>query len=129
LVALKQYINYSGNSEYKEQLIRGYNYYKKTFFLPLGAPRYYHNKLFPVDIHCCAQGIITHAIFGNLEEAEKIANWTLEHMFDAKKGFFYYRKYPSYPIKIPFIRWGQAWMFYALAKLHLAKALLQNSGD
>lgn len=129
LVALKQYIDYSGNSEYKEQLIKGYDYYRKTFFLPSGAPRYYHNKLFPADIHCCAQGIITHTVFGNLEEAEKIANWTLEHMFDDKRGFFYYRKYPSYTIKIPFIRWGQSWMFYALTKLLLAKSLLQNSGD
>ncbi|MBC7330160.1 hypothetical protein H5T88_07360 [bacterium] len=128
LVALKQYIDYSGNSEYEEQLIRGYNYYKKTFFLPSGAPRYYHNKLFPADIHCCAQGIITHTVFGDLEEAEKIANWTLENMYDEKEGFFYYRKYPAYTIKTPFIRWGQAWMFYALTKLLLSKALPHRLG-
>lgn len=117
IVALKEFIRYSGAKEYEEFLQRGYKYYTETFFLPSGAPKYYHNKIFPMDIHCCAQGIITHALMGDFAKAHLIANWTLENMFEKDKGFFYYRKLPAYTIKIPFIRWGEAWMFYALTIL------------
>ncbi len=117
IIALREFIRYSGRVECEEALYKGYEYYTKTFFLPSGAPRYYPDKLFPMDIHCCAQGIITHAIMGDLEKAKKIALWTLENMFNKEKGFFYYRKLPAYTIKIPFIRWGQAWMFHALSTL------------
>jgi len=33
------------------------------------------------------------------------------------EGFFYYQKWKWYTNKIPYIRWSQAWMFYALAYL------------
>ncbi|MBC7327418.1 delta-aminolevulinic acid dehydratase [bacterium] len=118
IVALREFINYTGESSpYESHLRRGYDYYKRTFFLPSGAPRYYHNKLFPMDIHCSAQGIITHTLMGDIERAKKIAEWTIENMFNPQKGFFYYRKLPAYTIKIPFIRWGEGWMFYALTYL------------
>ncbi len=45
--------------------------------------------------------------------ADKVLNWTIANMQD-KKGYFYYQKYRFYKIKIPYIRWSQAWMFYAL---------------
>ncbi len=115
IVALKEFIRYTGERGYEEALHKGFHYYTTTFFLTSGAPRYYHNKLFPMDIHCCAQGIITHTWMGDLEKAEQIANWALENMFDKERGFFYYRKFPAYTIKVPFIRWGEAWMFYALS--------------
>lgn len=114
IVALKDFIDYSGEKAYQEALLRGFNYYTKTFFLSNGAPRYYHNKIFPMDIHCCAQGIITHTAMGYFEKADKIALWAFDNLFDKKKGFFYYRKLPAYVIKIPFIRWGEAWMHFAL---------------
>ncbi len=48
-------------------------------------------------------------------------------------GFFYYRKYPWFTNKIPFIRWGQAWMLLALSELvpevtrdHEAKDSIQS---
>lgn len=117
IVALKEFIRHSGQTEYERALYKGYEYYTKSFFLSSGAPRYYHDRLFPIDIHCCAQGIITHTIMGDLEKAERIAEWTLENMFDQKRGFFYYRKLPAYTVKIPFIRWSEAWMFYALTTI------------
>ena len=46
--------------------------------------------------------------------AHKIAEWTINNM-SSKKGFFYYRKYKWYTIKIPYMRWSQAWMLLALS--------------
>ena len=52
--------------------------------------------------------------------ADKIARWALENMQD-KKGYFYYQKTKWYTNRIPYIRWSQAWMFYALAHLLAAQ--------
>ena len=50
-----------------------------------------------------------------LELGKKIAEWTIENMQD-ENGYFYYRIYKSgYISKIPFIRWGQAWMLRGLS--------------
>jgi len=48
--------------------------------------------------------------------SEKIAKWTIENMQD-EIGYFYYQKWPFLTNKIPYMRWGQAWMMYALATL------------
>jgi hypothetical protein len=48
---------------------------------------------------------------------EKVAGWTLAHM-QAPEGYFYYRQQKDGKIStIPYIRWGQAWMLWALAKM------------
>ena len=51
-----------------------------------------------------------------LPTAERVAAWTIENMRDSE-GFFYYQLREGETVKTPFIRWGQAWMAYALAKL------------
>ena len=81
-----------------------------------------YDSIYPVDIHSCSQGIITFyelSDFNNkyLDLANKIALWTIKNMQDTN-GYFYYRLYKSgYMSKIPFIRWGQAWMLRALSYL------------
>lgn len=45
----------------------------------------------------------------------KIAKWAINNMQD-NKGYFYYQKTRWYTNKIPYMRWSQAWMFYALAQ-------------
>jgi hypothetical protein len=51
--------------------------------------------------------------------ARKIAKWAIENIQD-KNGYFYYQKTRFYTNKISYIRWSQAWMFYALS-LYIAK--------
>jgi hypothetical protein len=48
--------------------------------------------------------------------ARKIAGWAIANMQD-EKGYFYYQKGRWITNKIPYIRWSQAWMFYALSLL------------
>ena len=40
----------------------------------------------------------------------------MTNMLDAQ-GFFYYQKRKNGTVKTPYMRWGQAWMAYALARL------------
>ena len=126
LDSLKRYIDSTGDEAFRENLGRGYEYFKKTFFEPSGRPRYYHDKAFPVDIQCASQAIDTFSFFAEedadaLSLASQIASWTLENMQD-NRGYFYYRQYPLITAKTPYFHWGQATMFKALAHLLLRLA-------
>lgn len=105
----------------QEELEKGIAYYEANHFLADGTARMTKKSTFPVDIHSCAQGIITFtALSGRnlryLETAQRVAGWTIRHMQDAD-GHFYYRVNRRYTSRIAYIRWGQAWMHRALAAL------------
>ncbi|HEY5742753.1 MAG TPA: glycosyltransferase [Terrimicrobiaceae bacterium] len=121
LDSLKRYIESTGDESFRENLNRGYDYFKRTFFEPSGRPRYYHKSTYPIDIQCASQAIDTFCFFAAedpeaLSLAERVARWTIENMQD-RKGYFYYRQYPLLTAKTPYFHWGQATMFKALAHL------------
>jgi hypothetical protein len=103
--------------------MRGYEYWKNTFFLPDGTPRYYSNKSLPIDIQCSSQAIDTLTLFRDLDPealplALKVAKWTIGNMQD-RSGYFYYRRYSRHLVnKTPTLHWGQATMLCALAGLY-----------
>ena len=113
----------TGDDRFVENMMNGYAYWKKTFFLPDGTPRYYDHKTLPIDIQCSSQAIDTLVFFhdvdpDNLPLALSVAKWTIEHMQDPT-GYFYYRRYSSLLVnKTPTLHWGQATMLCALAGLY-----------
>jgi hypothetical protein len=123
LDSFKYYIESTGDEHFEQNLARGYEYWKNTFFLREGIPRYYHHKTRPVDIQCCSQAIDTLVFFHDrdpesLALALKVANWTIKHMQD-RSGYFYYRRYSQSIVnKTPTLHWGQATMLCALAGLY-----------
>ena len=119
LIALKTWMDATGEILWPDELKKAYHYYLDVFWLANGAPKYYNTSIYPMDVHCSAQGIVTCLKLQEHDErsipmAEKIADWAIENMQD-KKGYFYYQKQKYYTNKIPYIRWSQAWMFYALS--------------
>ncbi len=105
---------------------KGLEFYRSQQFTAEGQSLWRYPKRFPVDIHNQAQGIITFSKQRKLNPdypvfAAKIADWTLYSMFDQKKGYFYYRKYPFFTNRIPFVRWSNAWMLVALVELAMRK--------
>jgi len=123
LDSLKHYAEGTGDHQFDQTLMIGYQYWKSKFFLPDGTPKYYDYKTLPIDIQCCSQAIDTLVFFhyrdpDSVELAQKVARWTIEHM-QARSGYFYYRKYHSPLInKTPTLHWGQATMLSALAGLY-----------
>lgn len=95
---------------------RGLGYWLSRFFLANGTPKYYNNSVYPIDVHAAAAAIVTLCEVRHLDMARKVAQWTIEHMRDTD-GFFYYQLRKRIAINTPFMRWGQAWMAYALARL------------
>ena len=121
LVALKNWMDFTGEKSWDKELKNACKYFLDTFWLENGCPKYYNNSLYPIDIHCSAQGIVTCLKLRDYDDrsvslAKKIAQWAIENMQD-KTGYFYYQKTRWYTNKIPYMRWSQAWMFYALAQL------------
>lgn len=122
LETLDYFIRYSGDDEFEENLVRGYDFYINTFFEENGTPRYYDHKTRPLDIQCASQGIQTLVNLRRLnprsvEVAAKVARWTIANMQDPT-GYFYFRKYPLITNKTPTMHWGQATMFSAMATLY-----------
>jgi hypothetical protein len=78
------------------------------------------DRQYPVDIHGCAQGVITFSLLQRhrgegRQLADKVLNWTLCNMWDPKTGWFYYQKRRFYRTAIRELRWCQGWMSFALA--------------
>jgi len=121
LVALKDWMDSCGDFIWEDKLINAYRYFLDTFWHHDGCPKYYHNSLYPIDIHCSAQGIVTCERLKeydrrSMEMAHKIGRWAITNMQD-KEGYFYYQKTRFYTNKTPYIRWNQAWMMYGLSRL------------
>jgi hypothetical protein len=121
LCALRSICQQAKVSEFEKHIRLGFKFYRKYFFRNDGAPRYFHNCTYPIDIHNVAQSIITLTDLRDLDEgnitlANAVFSWAMANLRD-EKGYFYYRKLRFGTIKIPYMRWGQAWMLLALSAL------------
>jgi hypothetical protein len=125
LDCFKYYLESTGDDRFVEKMMAGYNYWKKTFFLPDGTPKYYDHKTMPIDIQCSSQAIDTLVFFSDQDSesiplALNVVNWTIKNMQD-RTGYFYYRRYSPWLVnKTPTLHWGQATMLCALSGLYKA---------
>ena len=120
LDAIQAYQNASNDFSFQYNLEKGFDFYINNFFLIDGKPKYYHNKTYPIDIHCPAQLLVTLSKLEKMEHhldlAKKVTQWTIENMQD-KKGYFYYQLKKGFSSKISYMRWSNAYMFYAVSYL------------
>ena len=118
LDGLIAYQEQTGDNAFSTQIEKGFDFYIKNFFEPDGCPKYYHDRKFPIDIHCPGQLFVTLHRLGKFAEykdlAEKVLEWTVSHMQD-RKGYFYYQLKQGISSKIPYMRWSNAFMFNALS--------------
>lgn len=104
------------NEKLEEAYSKGLKYYK-TYLTDKGLPKWSPQKTFPIDIHDVAQAIITYTETGDLDRAEYIANYAIQNMSNGKDEFYFKLFNNGNVNKNVFIRWGQAWMYYALGKM------------
>jgi rhamnogalacturonyl hydrolase YesR len=105
-------------------LRRGYDFWTERFFLADGWPKYFPDHLYPADAHAAASAIVALVelrgrIPNTMLLAEKIASWALENLRNPR-GYFHHQKGRFYKLRIPYMRWSEAWMMYALARLREA---------
>lgn len=121
LCALQSISRYSAAADLDEVVRRGFEFYRSHFFRKDGSVAYFHDRIYPIDIHCVAQSIITLLAFkdldpGSLAQAHTVLRWALTHLWD-ERGFFYYRILRSCTNRLPYMRWSQAWMLLAIVTL------------
>ncbi|UFS71090.1 hypothetical protein LPW11_02610 [Geomonas sp. RF6] len=119
LCALRSIGEDAGTDEFEPALRRGYRFYREHFFRPDGAPKYFHNKCYPIDAHCVAQSLITLVTLQDLSDdggrlSGEVCRWSMKHLRD-RDGYFHYRIGPLFRNRISYMRWTQAWMLLALA--------------
>lgn len=118
LDALIAYQELTGDNSFQSYIDNGFKYYINHFFLDNGTPKYYDNRMYPIDIHCPGQLFVTLHRLHRMEQyaplAEKVMDWTLNNMQD-RKGYFYYQLKPGISSKISYMRWSNAFMFNAMS--------------
>jgi hypothetical protein len=119
--ALRQIDRSLKTGEFEATIQRGLDFYTAHFFREDGAPRYFHDRTYPLDIHSVAQSIITLLALADLDpagvlRAHAVFRWAMKHMWD-ERGFFYYRRLRCCTIRTSYMRWSQAWMLQAIASL------------
>ncbi len=116
LDCLDEYQKLCADNSFDENLKKGYNFYINHFITKDGAPKFYHNKLYPIDCTAAAQSILTTIRFGNIDTAKNIADYMHKNM-QKPNGSFMFRKFKNHTITTSFMRWSNAWMFAALSNL------------
>ena len=118
LDAIAHYQEFCKDKQFNQFIEKGTTYYLSNFFLEDGTPKYYHNKTYPIDIHCPGQLFVTLSSIDKWEDncllAKKVMHWSLKNMQD-KRGYFYYQLKKGVSSKIPYMRWSNAFMFNAMS--------------
>jgi hypothetical protein len=115
-------VNHAGAcEEMRHALARGYAFWRSSFFLADGRPKYYHRAAYPADAHSAGAAVVAFAELKDtepdaLEHARRVASWAVRVLFD-RRGFFYYQRRRLYTVRTPYMRWSQGWMTYALARM------------
>lgn len=123
LVSLHNYLKYSKikRADVEKAILEGLLYYRNAQFFDNGISKWRIPKQWPIEIHNQSQGIITFSMLREYgvdfsEFAHTISEWTIGNMQD-DLGYFYYQFHKYYKIKIPYMRWSQAWMLLSLNEL------------
>lgn len=122
LRALKCIHQYYNEKEIENAIKKGVQFYCREMVDPFYGPKFRPDRIFPIEIHSCAAQLLVYAEFHTLIEnaAAKInerLEWLKKNMWD-RTGYFYYRlKKDGTLVKVPFIKWGQAWMARALMEV------------
>lgn len=121
LVATKRIGQLLQTDEFLPSVNKGYIFWKERMLFEDLIPKYYPNQIYPIDIHSVAQAILTYLEFSDAdpfasEKAEKLSRWAIHHLQDPM-GFFHYQIHRWHRVRVPYMRWGQAWMQLALTKL------------
>lgn len=119
LEAIQEYQQISGDTDYTDVLRKGAKFMIENHFDSQYIPKYYHNRQYPIDIHCCGEIFVVLHKLGIFNEHESLADgvfqWTIENMFNEKEGYFYFQKRSWITNKAPLMRWSEAFMFNALS--------------
>lgn len=109
---------------FTENINRGYEFYRNNLFKKSGIPMFSPKSTYPIDVHSCAEAILCLNQFEdkplNDQLLASVLDFIQKNMLSSK-GYYIAairkRLWGEQKIDIPYMRWGQCWMFLAFAKL------------
>jgi hypothetical protein len=121
----------TGRDDFRRATDRYYAFYLDRLLQRDGgvvAPKMTPRSFYPVNIHSCAEALLVNvALAGDYPKAraliEPLLRWIITHMQQDNGAFVYMRDRlfgREIVTRIPYLRWGQAWMFLALSECVLA---------
>jgi hypothetical protein len=116
LDAFDSYVTITRDRTPVETLDRGVSYYLDRFFTSSGAPKYYDNRVFPIDATACGQSLLTLTRFGEVDRAMQLARWCLSHL-RGKHGAWKYQVHRWWDNRLVYVRWSVVWMYAGLSML------------
>ena len=127
----------SNISEFKIAYEKYFAWYRQNMFEVDNSPKFMADRLYPINIHTSAEAILCCTRLAQTEQelltARCIALDVISLM-EFKPGEYVHvirevAPFVKIKSKIPMLRWGQAWMFLALAELYCATEKLQKLGN
>jgi polysaccharide biosynthesis protein VpsJ len=119
LEALDMLRTVTGVTEFDEAIHRGMIFFRQQFFLVDGTVKYYNDSVWPLDTHSVAQAIVTLLKTGDqagdFTLADRVLDRALKTLYLPDKKRFVYQKGRWLTNRINYLRWTQAWAFYALS--------------
>ncbi|MBW2409407.1 MAG: hypothetical protein JRF72_06375 [Deltaproteobacteria bacterium] len=129
--ALDSIAGVTGDRKFREAANRYFATWLKDYFSKQGVPCFLRGQYDVIEVHSCAESLLCAArIFdgGNfsqelfLKHVRQVIDTAVKSLWvedGTDKGYFAMRNGThfgvNWKIKIPMIRWGQAWMFNALS--------------
>ena len=112
-------------AEADEAWTKGIAYYRSQMFLADGAPKYYSNKLHPIDAQSVAQGIQTLSIAARRDSSLRSAPWAVfdfaRRRMIGEDGIPLFQRRRLWTNRAPHVRWVVAPMLVALTHLLAAE--------
>ncbi|HUF09762.1 MAG TPA: hypothetical protein VMO47_10600 [Rhodothermales bacterium] len=110
-----------GNLVKQTDINKTYVFWRDHFFESTGAPKFYHDRVYPHDIQATAQAIESlskYSVYDRdaLALAKKVFDWAIRSM-GKENGSFRYRIYRHWTNHLEAIHWGQATMLSAIGHL------------
>ncbi|MCF7796184.1 MAG: hypothetical protein K9N11_03100 [Lentisphaeria bacterium] len=104
----------------EDTIDRAMHFYSENLFEG-NFPKDRHNRLYPIDVHTLTEVILVYCelpAYRKLlkSKVDKTLSFIINKM-QYKPGYIAYKKYPLFTVKFPFLRWNQAWTYYALSEL------------
>jgi hypothetical protein len=121
LDAFDTYERCTADERFNEVKERGWESYRGNFFANERMPKYYANRLYPIDATACAQSLLTLCRFGDVSTACAVAGWTIDTM-QCPDGHFAYQVRRRRTVRIPYMRWSSAYMYAGLSRVQAALA-------
>jgi hypothetical protein len=123
LEALRWFALLGERGRVAEAYQRGVEFYARNFFLEDGTPKYYHDRVYPIDIHAPAEAVyfFSGESAAYQELTDRVLSWMLRNLWDERRGYFYFRKSRYVTNRIPYMRWSQAWGMRALVEYHVQR--------